>query len=470
MDLTPGRFEQWIAVLLGRALANGVPVEEFWRRDGLYDYSSVSNIMPRDEWKAISGCLCIYNPMLDPAFPPPPEFIPGPPPWLSPDCVNRPDLQNVPSPAYTREADVLRQPYWKATDFCDLFAFICRRNYNPGRFLSRDEQCIRNNHRTGLRHYRMPKKYVTNGIRSECLTTPDGVICDFVIDVPNVPYELKTIHLLRNLKTKGHIIFCDRLYTSVKVLEKALAEGQYVCGTAKSNSGFPHCLAAGNLELTVGQWENKCRGSIAAYAWMDSSHCQLLTTYHTPTAGIVMRRVRGQAERLARPAPSCFVDYNLGMGGNDCGDMLRSRISCHLTTVKWWKAVFFYCIDQAAIATFRIWSKALRNKVVKGESLSLRGVLENLILAIGHRADQITRKRRFFDPQAGAITPRKKFKAGDEPDPGRFTGMHLVEPSMSKDTECVRCRKQGLRRRTSLRCQNCTYPLCATCFVPFHTK
>ena len=38
-----------------------------------------------------------------------------------------------------------------------------------------------------LRHYRMPKKYVANGIRVEAITTPSGIPLDMVIDIPKMP-------------------------------------------------------------------------------------------------------------------------------------------------------------------------------------------------------------------------------------------------------------------------------------------
>ena len=48
--------------------AFSVEVTEFWSTDTYFDYSKGSAIMSRDRWYAISCCLAIYDPKLDPTF------------------------------------------------------------------------------------------------------------------------------------------------------------------------------------------------------------------------------------------------------------------------------------------------------------------------------------------------------------------------------------------------------------------
>ena len=307
----------------------------------------------------------------------------------------------------------------------------------------------------------MPKKYVANGIRCECVTTPDGVMLDFVLDIPNVPYELKTLYLLKNLRNKGHVTFCDRLYTSINVFRSSLDIGQHMCGTAKTNRGFPKCLSAEELTLEVGEWKALCNGTVVAFAWMDSGHCQLLSTFHIQEDGYVLRRVRGISGRQRRPTATAFVDYNVGMGGNDCGDMLRSRISCHLTTAKWWKAVFFYCIDQAVIASYRIWNQLKGQAVGVTEFLTMREIQERLILALGYGRDGDIPKR--------TLAPRKRFRSS-QPVELSAEFHHYPVRSQRKDVECVRCRLQKKRRRTKIVCSFCEHHLCLDCFAPFHSQ
>ena len=110
--------------------------------------------MSRERWKEISACFTIYDP--------------------------------------TKRNEVHEDKYWKVNNIIEEINGKCRQNYNfgeslpgkhlffnvinifVGQFLSRDEQCIKSNHRTSLRHTRMPKKYIQTGIRVEAVTTPSG--------------------------------------------------------------------------------------------------------------------------------------------------------------------------------------------------------------------------------------------------------------------------------------------------------
>jgi hypothetical protein len=124
------------------------------------------------------------------------------------------------------------------------------------------------------------------------------------------------------------------------LIERAIEIDQHVCGTVRSDHGFPVQLQATTVSLEVGQWMDLSCGRICAFAWQDSAHCQLLSSYHSPEQGSVRRRVSGTMKRVNRDARTAFVEYNVAMAGNDAGDMLRSRVSCHVRAAKRWKAVF----------------------------------------------------------------------------------------------------------------------------------
>lgn len=65
-------------------------------------------------------------------------------------------------------------------------------------------------HRTGLRHTRMKKRFISVGIRVEALTSVKGVLLDFMLDLPGETHNSQTIKLLSLLKTKGHVVYMDR--------------------------------------------------------------------------------------------------------------------------------------------------------------------------------------------------------------------------------------------------------------------
>ena len=177
-----------------------------------------------------------------------------------------------------------------------------------------------------------------------------------MLDKPGETHESQTLKLAENLK-KGHVLFIDRLYSSYKVIQKLLQKDIYVCGTTRGDRGFPSHLQEKENPLQPGDWNWSCRNGVVAYAWQDSAHCQLLSSFHLPEDTTVLRRARGHEGRIVRHAPTAYEAFNRFMGGNDCGDMIRSRISCHLKSNKWWRSVFYYVIDQVLITIFRIWNE-----------------------------------------------------------------------------------------------------------------
>ncbi|KAL6054117.1 hypothetical protein QOT17_25603 [Balamuthia mandrillaris] len=143
-------MKRWLAVLLGKnCLGKGVSRDEFWSSGSWFsvDFSRLNKIMGRDRWSAISSFFCIYN--LD-------DDTPG---------------------THTT-------PYWKVAELFSCFNQRCKANFSPSRFLSHDEQCVKNGHPTGLRHIKLPKKFVTVGVRIEAVSTTTGVLLGFMIDFP----------------------------------------------------------------------------------------------------------------------------------------------------------------------------------------------------------------------------------------------------------------------------------------------
>jgi hypothetical protein len=138
-----------------------------------------------------------------------------------------------------------------------------------------------------------------------------------VIDKPNTTHNNQTLLLLGTLSNTGHVVFMDRLYTSYKLVQECKLLQQYVCGTCRSDRGFPSELQAANLDLEAGNWDWKYKQGVYAYAWKDSAHCQCLSSFHKPVQVVLKRRAKGHPGKIDRTAPKAFGDYNNGMGGND---------------------------------------------------------------------------------------------------------------------------------------------------------
>lgn len=425
----------FILLLARRSLARGLSVNEFWSKNTLIDCSDLSKLMSRDRWCHINSCFTIYDPDTD--------------------------------------TEGFLNPYWKANTYLERFTQRTRENYSLGLSVSRDEQCVLNNHRTNLRNLKMAKQYITTGIRMESITSVDGVVIDCMIDEPGVTHAEQTSRLIRRLIFQGHVVYMDRLYTSYKVLMAALSANTHICGTVSDNRGFPNeiTFSAITPPLDIGEWRSRCRARICAYSWKDSAHCQIISSYHSPVEGVVLRRVRGHQGRQERTAPIAFVDFNLGMGGNDCGDMIRSQMSCHVKSKKWWKAIFCYSLDNSVIATFRIWNRLSEKKI------GMRYTLNQLLLEL---IDERTPEERAMElggpqyvrPGVGNIPKKKRRRySATAPDPTRYVGTAHMPLKAEKKLACVNCLNNNNKRtQTKMYCSQCNFTLCLPCFAPFHSN
>ena len=92
-------------------------------------------------------------------------------------------------------------------------------------------------------------------------------------------------------------------------------------------------------------------GLLSAY-WSDVGFVKLMSNFHKPTAGLVYRRISGQADRTPRAAPGVGVGYNEGMGGTDLNDWLRGLYTTARISRKWWKCLFFWVMDATMINAY----------------------------------------------------------------------------------------------------------------------
>ena len=168
----------------------------------------------------------------------------------------------------------------------------------------------------------------------------------------------------------------------------------------------------------------------------------LIDSFHTPEEVMITRKVAGQG-KVDFTGPLAFMSFNLNMGGNDSGDSLRSRITTHQKSKKWWRALFFYVIDLAIVATFKI----IKNTDNKGKRYTTRVAATKIVEQILYPV-QIQKKKR------------KVYSVNEF--------FHLPEES-EKYKRCVKCSAENKRKETKLFCPDCQVGLCVSCYATYHS-
>ena len=112
--------------------------------------------------------------------------------------------------------------------------------------------------------------------------------------------------------------------------------GTNFAGTTRTTYGFPQSLTAHEDTLKMGEWKWLMAepGLLAAY-WCDVGYVKLMSNFHTPEQGMVLRKVRGQADRETRGAPLVGQEYNDFMGGTDKKDFMRGLFTVCRRSKKW---------------------------------------------------------------------------------------------------------------------------------------
>jgi hypothetical protein len=47
------------------------------------------------------------------------------------------------------------------------------------------------------------------------------------------------------------------------------------------------CLQESSFKLNVGEWDWRFKDGIYAYSWMDSAHCQILSSFYHPVDNVM---------------------------------------------------------------------------------------------------------------------------------------------------------------------------------------
>ena len=92
-------------------------------------------------------------------------------------------------------------------------------------------------------------------------------------------------------------------------------------------------------------------GFLAAF-WADVGFVKLMSNFHTPESGQVLRRVMGKADKEERGAPTVGVDYNHFMGGTDLKDFVRGLYTTHRRGKKWWRCLYYWFLDTSMYNAF----------------------------------------------------------------------------------------------------------------------
>ena len=245
-----------------------------------------------------------------------------------------------------------------------------------------------------------------------------------------------------------HFLYFDNLFCSLPLLESLRERKIKATGTIRNNR-LQNCQLTEikAMEKTDrGTFETVSTSDLCVSRYHDNKVVTIASNFmSSEPAKDVLRRVKGQKEKIHVPQPAMICNYNGHMGGVDVLDGFLANLRPCIGGKKWYWMPLINCLRLLQVAAFRAYVALGHNKISQLEFL--RSVVKMAISETTLSTPSRPGKRR------ASVLPR------------RLTEDHIPTPA-EKQGRCSFCKKN-----TRMQCSLCDVLLHqnAVCFNGFHT-
>ena len=432
-----GTMQQFIGVFIAMGLNSKAKIEYFWSTDILYHMPFFGRIMSVDRFLDILRFLHIVD---------------------NKSC----------SDSFKKN-----DPLWKIRPFLDGISSKFKTLFYPGKQLILDEGTCPYKGRVRFLSYN-PQKPSKYGIKIyEVCDAVTGYCCVFKIaSGESIQTTELVLDLMRDYLGKGHEVYMDRFYTSIRLFQELYSQRTVAVGTCMPNrKGLPKIFSG--QKLTKGTVISCRQGPVLAIKWCDKREVLMLSTKHIPTMTSVSVKAPGGHHKKLKP--TVVQDYNAYMQGVDNSDQMLKYYSFNRKTMKWWKKLFMHLLGLVIVNASKLYNFVAEERdCPKIELLTFTELLAKDLVQIGNARIPF-----------GNMIVRDEFVGRTRGVPPRFC--HFPERTRDehnviKQRACVVCSKRNSvgadsgippkrPRRSGFRCRLCKVTLCLVeCFEDFHTK
>ncbi|XP_037275023.2 piggyBac transposable element-derived protein 3 [Rhipicephalus microplus] len=280
-------------------------------------------------------------------------------------------------------------------------------------------------------------------------------------------------------KQENFKLYFDNYFTSIPLLQELKEMGIWAIGTIRSNrlQGCP--LKTDKVLKKEGRGSMDARvtrgGDVTVVRWQDNGIVNVASTFvGVGEAKTVKRWSESTKQHVDIPCPEIITKYNESMGGVDKMDFLLSLYPLKQRTRKWPVRVISHFTSFALVNSWQEYlTDANDNSIPRRKVQDFLAFQNNVGLALimSHKNGA---KKRGRPSNEAKEPPRKVHNAELRPvNAVRYDGLHHW-PAHTGNSFAQRCKLEGCRSRTRVRCRKCNVFLCLSatndCFYTFHNK
>lgn len=431
--VTPLEMLQFIGILIYMGMVEVPRLHLYWKTTGIFRGLLPPNIMPRKRFSALLAFLHVSDPE---------------------DCGAAASVGKT------------WKVYWLLKHINEKSASF----FQPRRDLSVDERMVKSKARSGIRQY-IRDKVTKWGYKLWVVAdSRTGYTLQFVVytgkrETPGphgLAFDVVT-KLCTEYLDQGYKIYMDNFYTSTKLFDHLLARKTFACGTSRKDR---RCFPA---ELKDAKWERRAQrgdvrwireGNILYMQWKDRRAVNLMSTMHTANEHVSAQRREKRGDKWTLRTikkPLLVHEYNAGMLGVDKSDQIIGTYNVLRKCVRWWKTLFFHCVDIACVNSFILFQEHRKENPDVPE-LSRSAYFDQLAFR-----EELIQQIFEYDGAAQSGTPFSP----------HVPACHQPK-RMERRRNCKLCyRKTKSQSRTNVFCATCEIYLCflpsRDCFSEWHS-
>lgn len=358
-----------------------------------------------------------------------------------------------------RMDDKSLRPELRATDtfvpirkIWEIFINHCRSNYNPGPYVTIDEQLLGFRGRCPFRMY-IPNKPNKYGLK--IVMTCDSAT-RYMIDA--MPYlgkctqtnglplgEFYVKELTKAFHGSNRNVTCDNWFTSVPLVKSLLRQpyNLTLVGTIRSNKREIPEELKNSRSRRIGTSMFCYDGPLTLVSYKPKSDKMVFVLSSCDEEGTV---------HPTTGKPNMIHFYNETKGGVDTFDQMCSSMSCSRKTNRWPMAMFYGILNMAFINSYIIYCDNVISKKEKplGRRDFMKKLSNSLMIPWMETRQQMLTLPTNIKEKISSILPKRRA----EP-PTQDEGI----PEPKKRKYCAYCPSK-LRRMTKTICDRCKNPIC----------